>query len=141
MIEEFYVKFSPGFFIFLVGLHIIVFGVAINFQIPSIVKLLIIVFMLVISYAKFKQIKDEFCILKFDSKTKTWKMSKDGRNWHCFDVVNTIYLNDWFVWLVFKNSTKHTQGVIIGRDSLPIERFMQLRRCILCPEVIHQRQV
>ncbi len=78
----------------------------------------------------------KFCI-QFEPAAGVWKQGGNTGSWLRFNRISKIYINQWFVWVVFCTHEKRAKGIIIGRDSLPIERFMQLRRCILSPQVIH----
>lgn len=80
-------------------------------------------------------------ILMYESNTKLWKVCEKCDNWQQYNTLSAMYINQWFVWIVLSNSDNKTKGLIIGRDSLPSERYLQLRRCILCPEVVRQTYI
>ena len=68
----------------------------------------------------------------------SWQLSDDLRSWLHVNSISAIYVNEWFVWIVIGMNNAHKKGIIIGRDSLSAERFIQLRRCILSPDVLHR---
>jgi len=137
LIQQFAVKRSIILLCSFLFIHLAAMSVSINFQIPVSWKLLLtcVLFVslficLVLEYQK------KFCI-QFEPATQIWKLQVNDGSWLRFNTVSKIYINQWFVWVVFCTHNKHAKGIIIGRDSLPVERFMQLRRCILSPQVIH----
>lgn len=112
-----------------------------KFHLPVIQKLLIIFVLVWLAFKVLKQIYNNTYYLIFELKSSLWKFSEDGVKWQYFDGLSAIYVNRWFVWIVLSNQHNHSKGLIIGSDSLLDERFMQLRRCILCPNLLHLSQV
>ncbi len=69
----------------------------------------------------------------YESQSDCWKLSLDNQHWQYYETIKTAYLNGSLVWIIFSAPGQRTRSVIIGVDSMPAERFLQLRRCILCP--------
>ena len=74
-------------------------------------------------------------LIKYEYIYKRWSVSDDVQQWQYYESVNVVYLNDTFVWIILSSPGIPSQAKLIGVDSMEDERFLQLRRCILCPEM------
>ena len=76
--------------------------------------------------------------LKYESTYQRWSVSSDNRQWHQYESIRVAYLNESFVWIILASPGGARKAAIIGVDSMLNERFLQLRRCILCPDLFNQ---
>jgi hypothetical protein len=102
----------------------------------SAATVLAIIASLVWSISKWLSMRRYF--IKYESSDKCWSVSIDGQQWWRYKSISVAYLNDAFVWIILDSPGRATRAAIIGVDSMPSERFLQLRRCILCPNMFDQ---
>ena len=110
-----------------VGFSVIYFDVTIN------VKSVLLIFVLASLIWQINQWRKSGLFAQYKSQNGSWDLSFDNQHWQCYETIKTAYLNGSFVWIIFSAPGQRTRSVIIGVDSMPTERFLQLRRCILCP--------
>lgn len=111
------------------------------YQLPIVIKSLFYIYLLLVSYNNFKYVWQQNVHINFTSNNMLWSITENSKKCEYYHSASCRYINAWFVWIVFSNSNGSKKGIIIGRDSLPTERFMQLRRCILNPELIQFARV
>lgn len=141
MTQHFHVRHSRTIFLLVTFLYLAVNAIVIHFHLPISAKIVVISLLLVAWLINHLRPYSKSFQLIYESKLDLWSLSEDRENWQQFRSLDKIYVNQWFVWVVLSNSDKLTKGLIIGRDSLPSERYLQLRRCILCPEVLFHSHV
>ncbi len=73
--------------------------------------------------------------IKFESVYSCWSVLVDAPPWQRHESINVAYLNDTLVWITLASPGSVKRVAIIGVDSMENERFRQLRRCILCPDM------
>ena len=137
MKQQFVLKRSVVFLAVITLVHIAAAGVSLTYNLSAFWHAGLIIICLASLAMCFRREYYKNVILRFNSNVMQWELLDSGSFWRKFDQVEKIYMNKWFVWIVFYTNGVSVLGVIIGRDSLPIERFMQLRRCILSPRVMH----
>lgn len=77
--------------------------------------------------------------IKYESIFKCWSVSSDSSHWQRYEHIEVAYLNDSLVWIILSSPGKRSRAEVIGVDSLTYQRFLQLRRCIICPGMFNQR--
>ena len=116
-------------------------AVVLGYDVPTLVKVFLILVLLTFLVILVRREYKKEIVLKYDYVLMEWCVGEPNSGDIRFDVISKAYINDWFIWVIFSAHGKHSKGIIIGRDSLPIERFMQLRRYILSPEVMSLNQI
>lgn len=138
MIEQFEVKPSGLIVIYSIFVHALTLLCVLSFDIPVMASS-VAVFLISVSFvaAVRSQKQPSSCSIKYESKYPCWNIcwnaSADEQVWQRYETVKIAYLNDTFVWIIMNSPNNVSRAVLIGVDSLPNERFLQLRRCILCP--------
>ncbi|MFK8027692.1 MAG: protein YgfX [Gammaproteobacteria bacterium] len=140
MIEQFEVSPSRLMVIYIVFVHVFTIVCVMSFDLSMLLiasTTLILLISLAITLKQWSA-KGHFFI-KYESAFKCWSVSSDSNHWQRFEHLNVAYLNDSLVWIILSSPGKRSRAKIIGVDSLSNERFLQLRRCIICPGIFNQR--
>lgn len=119
-------------------LHLCVICVVFLFDVSIYAKAFLSISLLIISWVQIKRHYVSMYTLTYQAKTNTWAIAEIEGNYEQYTDISKIFVNEWFVWIVLKQLNITSRGIFIGRDSLPSERFVQLRRCILCPDIIYK---
>ena len=137
MIQQFVLKRSATFLTVIFIIHVAAAGVTLTYNLSKLWQAGLIVLCLISLLVCFHREYYKKMIIQFNSKVMKWELTVSDSHWRKFDQMENIYITKWFAWIVFYKYGVGAYGIIIGRDSLPTERFMQLRRCILSPRVMH----
>ena len=124
MTQHFHVRHSRTIFLLVTFLYLAVNAIVIHFHLPISAKIVVISLLLVAWLINHLRPYSKSFQLIYESKLDLWSLSEDRENWQQFRSLDKIYVNQWFVWVVLSNSDKLTKGLIIGRDSLPSERYL-----------------
>jgi hypothetical protein len=126
--------------IYIVILHVFTIVCVLGFDIPLLMCTVVILMTLVaLAWSIKAWLYQQRYSLKYESTYKCWSMSAaDVKQWQQYESVRVVYLNDTLVWIILGSPYSGTKAAIIGVDSMPNERFLQLRRCILCPDMFDQ---
>ena len=139
MIYEFSLSRSKHFLAAHIVIHILVFYIVVLYEVSIYVKIIvcsIILLSLITNIRNEFQRKD---ILRFDVSNKSWQISIDRLNYQQISKISCLHASEWCVFVLLDFNQRRSKTFLIGSDSLLAERFMQLRRCILSPEVVHRQ--
>ncbi len=123
---------------YIVILHVFSIVCVIGFDIPVLMSAFAILTIVVSLMWSIKTWRCEHYSIKYESLYKYWSVSTDAQQWQRYESVSVAYLNDTLVWIILRSPGVVTKAAVIGVDSISNERFLQLRRCILCPDMFDQ---
>ena len=122
--------------IYIAIVHVFTIVCVLGFDIPIFIRAVMTLVMLAsLLWSIKKWAYQPRCYLKYESIYKCWGVSSDAQRWQRYESVSVSYLNDTLVWIILGSPGNANRAAIIGVDSLSHERFLQIRRCILCPEM------
>ncbi len=124
--------------IYIVILHVFTIVCVLGFDISLLMCAAVILMTLVSLVWSIKAWLCQCYSIKYESLYKCWSVSTDAQQWQQYESVSVVYLNDTLVWIILGSPGTGARAAIIGVDSMPNERFLQLRRCILCPNMFDQ---
>ena len=135
MTELFEVKPSHTISIYIVAIHLCGLILILLFQIPPAVcvaGVILLAFSLLDGVKRY--LSRSHYWLKYEPIYKYWAISIDGKVWRRYQDLRVVCLNDALVWIILSSAGQSQSAVMIGVDCMLNERFLQLRRCILCPD-------
>ncbi len=136
MIQQFKVKPSSALAVCIVIAHAFTIISVLCFDVAIIVRASVaLLLMISLAWNLYKWSHNHYFI-KYESAYTRWSMSLDARRWQQYETVSIAYLNGAFVWIILSSPSRVSRAAIIGVDSMSAERFLQLRRCILCPDIL-----
>ena len=140
MIEQFEVKPSLLVAIYIAVFHVFTFIGVLYFDASVLIRAVVLLALLASLARALKQwaCQQQFFI-KYESVYQCWSVSNDAQQWQLYESLSVAYLNDTLVWITRSSPGGENRAVIIGVDSMANERFLQLRRCIFCPDMFDQR--
>lgn len=137
MIQSFEIKPSRYVAAYIFIVHAFTLFCALSFEVSALICLsLVIAIFASMAWQIFTWARRHY-FLKYEPKVQCWSISSDKHQWRRYNSVTYIYLNNSFVWLILRASGGASTSVIIGVDSMPTERYLQLRRCIICPGIFN----
>ena len=135
MIETFKIKASNFIALAIVVSHVISVVLIVQFAVPIVIKLMVgVIVICSLNWQLLKWHKSNM-VLRFQPSVCCWSTSIDSKHWLAYSAIKKVYLCDVFVWIVLSSPGKVDKPVILSVDSLEGDKFIQLRRCILCPEL------
>ena len=120
-------------------IHILVFNIVLLYQASVYVKIFVCSLILLSFITNMRNEFHRKDILRFDVANKSWQISIDRLNYQQITKLSCLHANEWYVCALLEFNQQTSKTFLIGSDSLLAERFMQLRRCILSPEVVHRQ--
>ncbi|MFK7794261.1 MAG: protein YgfX [Gammaproteobacteria bacterium] len=136
MIEQFKVKPSGLVTAYIAIIHLFALICVLGFDIPNYLRTVGVFALLVSLLWSIKQwLCQQQYLIKYEGLYQCWSISVDAQEWRRYESVRVAYLNDAFVWIVLSSPGVPQKARLIGVDSMENERFLQLRRCILCPDM------
>ena len=73
--------------------------------------------------------------LQFDANRQLWNVAMGERVWKEVTSVQPVYINDRLIWLKFVCAGR-SLTVIADANSVSNQKFMQLRRSVICPTAL-----
>ena len=136
MIEQFEVKPSALMSLCIVIVHVFTFFAALCFDLPILIYVAILLGVLVsLAWFIHTYIHRQCFFLKYESHYQRWSASNDAKQWQRYDSLNVAYINSTLVWIILASPGRVSKSSLISVDSMAKDKFLQLRRCILCPEM------
>ena len=135
MIYEFKVKASIYVALTIITAHSFSIGLISLFAIPVTLKLVAIVMTVISLCWQLHKWYESDIEIRYQASNQSWTVPGEGKCGQSYSVIKTVYLCDVFVWIILSSPGQAVKPVIVGVDSLESEKFLQLRRCILCPEL------
>lgn len=137
MIQIFEVKPSIRVAACIFVVHVFVIFCVLNFEIAIYVSTGMVLAIFASLYWQISAWLRHHCFLRYESASSCWSISFDKEHWQHYSAISCLYLNDSFMWLILRSSVSAHTSAIIGADSMPTERYLQLRRCIICPGIFN----
>lgn len=141
MIRQFKLTRSRYLLTAVMVLHTLVITVSLGYSLSVGMKVLIITTLVASMIWHFYHEVTKAIVLRFVEQTSCWQLAGSMNIFQEMNILSTVCVNEWCVWLVVKTRRQGVKTFIIGRDCMPAERFLQLRRCILRPDCAHNHQL
>jgi len=136
LIEQFEVKPSILMAFFICVVHVFTFVSALYFDLPLFFYVVILLAVLISWVWSINQWScHQHYFIKYESVYQSWSVSNDTQQWQRYENLSVAYINDALVWIILGSPGGNAMASLIGVDSMDNERFLQLRRCILCPNM------
>ena len=125
--------------VYIIVIHIFAVVCVLSFDIPTFVCAVAVLGLLATLLWSIKQwMRQQQYLIKYESIYKCWSVSIEAQQWQRYESISVAYLNDAFVWIILSSPGVPRKAKLIGVDSMGNERFLQLRRCILCPDMFDE---
>lgn len=139
MTEQYEVKPSNFVAIYIIIVHVFTVVCVLNFDISMIISAVaVLVTLASMVWSINKWSCQHHYFIKYEPTYQCWSVSNDGHRWQRYESIRVAYLNDALVWITLSLPGSATRAALIVVDSIPSERFLQLRRCILCPDMFER---
>ncbi len=135
MTEIFEVQPSKWVLAWIIVIHLLAMAVIAMFVLPIEIKGMLGLLVVILGVWQWRKWSSRIWRLQFDASRGQWKMGSGYQDWNLIDSVQPIYVNDQLIWLKFYCAGR-SLTVIAGVDSLSKEKYLRLRRSVICPAAL-----
>ena len=133
---QFEIKPSRNITFLLLAVFVLAIFTVFQFAILLWVKIFLVITICSYGIWEIRKWKTSRYVLCFETQTQQWNVSLNQSEVRIINSLWPLYLSDRFVLLRLDLGGRNTACVLVLTDSLAKDKFLQLRRCILCPEVM-----
>ncbi len=136
MIARFYVQPSKIVCLCLLGLYLLAAIALTQFHLAVMYKWTLFVCLGLSAVRFLIKWRKSAILCEYNANKDRWQVSKATGEWIQVFKIRAIYVTDRCAWINFHTGSGKVIAVLIGADALPADKFLQLRRSVICPAVL-----